>query len=118
LSEIRVERKGVVYFVRFEDGSKAWLSFKKEDGKLYLLETYTPEQHRGKGYAKALVKAAVKDARNEGLRVVPICSYSVYYFIKNKDERDVLAEPYRSMGDEGLQKYFEERLAEERARHK
>ncbi len=117
MSEVRVERKGIVYFIRFDDASKAWLSFKEEDGKLYLLETYTPEQHRGKGYAKALVKAAVEDARNKGLKVVPICSYSVYYFIKNRDDRDVLAEPYGSMGDEDLQKYFEERLAEERARH-
>ena len=118
MSEVRVERKGMVYFIRFNDGSKAWLSFNEERGKLYLLETYTPEKHRRKGYAKALVREAVKDARNKGLKVVPICSYSVYYFIRNRRDREVLAEPYKSMDAEGLQKYFEERLAEEKARHK
>ncbi len=115
---VKVEKRGMVYFIRFEDGSKAWLSFKVEGDKLYLMETYTPEQHRGKGYAKMLVKAAVNDARNQGLEIIPICSYSVYYFIKEASDRDVLAEPYRSMSDEELRKYFEERLSEERSRHK
>ncbi len=112
-----VLRRGMVYFIKFPDSSKAWLSFKVEGGKLYLLETYTPPQHRGKGYARKLVEAAVRDAKKEGFKIVPICSYSVYYFIRNPAEREVLAEPYSSMSDEELRKYFEERLREERARH-
>ncbi|MCD6323556.1 MAG: N-acetyltransferase [Desulfurococcales archaeon] len=107
----------MVYFIKFPDSSKAWLSFKVEDGKLYLIETYTPPQHRGKGYARKLVEAAVKDARKEGLKIVPICSYAVHYFIKNVGDREVLAEPYASMSDEELRKYFEERLQEERSKH-
>jgi len=39
----------------FRDGNKAYLAV-KEDNKMYLIETYTPEQHRGKGYAKMLVE--------------------------------------------------------------
>lgn len=115
-SEIAVERRGSVYFVRFEDGSKAYLAVREndEDGVMELVETYTPPQHRGKGVAKALVRKAVEDARRKGLKIVPICSYSVYYFIKHPEERDVLAEEYRRMGDEGLRKYFKERLESER----
>jgi len=117
MDEVRVERRGMVYFIRFEDGSKAWLSFREEGGKIYLMETYTPERHRGRGYAAALVREAVRDARVRGLKIVPICSYSVYYFIKNGEDRKYLAEPYRSMSVDDLRRYFEERLAEERARH-
>ncbi len=115
-NEVVVERRGSVYFVRFEDGSKAYLAVREDPDKgvMELVETYTPPQHRGKGIAKALVKKAVEDARKKGLKVVPICSYSVYYFIKYPEERDVLAEEYRTMGDEGLRKYFEERLATEK----
>lgn len=115
-SKIVVERKGSVYFVRFGDDSKAYLAIREDPDKgiMELVETYTPPQHRGKGVAKALVMKAVGDARTKGLRVVPICSYSVYYFIKHPEERDVLAEEYREMGDEGLRRYFEERLAAEK----
>lgn len=115
--EIVVERKGSVYFVKFEDGSKAYLAIKEdlEKGVMELVETYTPPQHRGKGVAKALVRKAVEDARKKGLKIVPICSYSVYYFIKHPEEREVLAEEFKRMGDEGLRKYFEERLAAEKS---
>ena len=114
--DIVVERKGSVYFVRFGDGSKAYLAVREdlERGIMELVETYTPPQHRGKGVAKALVRKAVEDARAKGLKIVPICSYSVYYFIKHPEERDVLADEFRNMGDEGLRQYFEKRLAEER----
>lgn len=114
--EIVVERRGSVYFVRFEDGSKAYLAIREdpERGVMELVETYTPPQHRGKGVAKALVKKAVEDAKKKGLKIVPICSYSVYYFIKHPEEREILADEFRRLGDEGLRNYFKERLAAEK----
>jgi len=55
MSNVSIGQKCSVYFIRFRDGSKAYLAV-KEDNKMYLIETYTPEQHRGKGYAKMLVE--------------------------------------------------------------
>ena len=114
--QIIVERKGSIYFVRFEDGSKAYLAVREnpERGIMELIETYTPPQHRGKGVAKAMVRRALEDARMKGLKIVPICSYSVYYFIKHPEERDVLADEFKELGDEGLRRYFKERLAAEK----
>lgn len=83
---------------------------------MYLISTYTPPQHRGKGAARMLVDRAVEVARERGLEIVPICSYATHYFIKNRELRGVLAEPYRSMSDEELRKYYEQRLEEERSR--
>jgi len=40
VSDVKVEKGGQVYFIRFPDGSKAWLAFKEEGSKLYLIETY------------------------------------------------------------------------------
>ncbi len=117
MSNVKVEKSGQVYFIRFSDGSKAWLAFKEENGKLYLIETYTPEQHRGKGYASKLVEAAIEDAEKRNLKIVPICSYSVHYFIKNKEKRRLLDEPYASMSEEELQNYYRERLNAERSKH-
>jgi predicted GNAT family acetyltransferase len=115
-SNITVVRRGDVYFVKLDDGSKAYLAVKEDPERriMELVETYTPPQHRGKGIAKAMMKKAVEDARSKGLKIVPICSYSVYYFLKYPEERDVLADEFRNMSDEELRRYFEERLAAEK----
>ena len=111
-----VVRRGSVYYVRFSDGSKAYLAFEIEGNVMKLLETYTPPRYRGKGYAKLLVERAIRDAKAQGLKVYPVCSYAVYYFIKNPSERDVLVSPLSGMSDEELVKLFKERIKEERQR--
>jgi len=50
------------------------------------------------------------------LRIVPLCSYSVYYFIKFRDRRVLLADEYRDMGDSELEEYYRERLGYERSK--
>lgn len=114
--ELKVEYTSTVFYVKFPDGSKAFLRYRIEDDKMLLIETYTPEQHRGKGVARMMVEKALEVAKDRDLKVVPICSYSVYYFIKNPDKRGLLAEPYKSMSEEELKKYYEERLAAEKAK--
>ncbi|MEM3948237.1 MAG: GNAT family N-acetyltransferase [Zestosphaera sp.] len=114
MEDVHVERRGSVFIIRFEDGSKAWLSFREDGGKMYLLETYTPEKYRWRGYAARLVEAAVRDAEVRNLRIVPICSYSIHYFLRNRDARKVLADEYRVMSDEELRSYYNRRISEER----
>lgn len=109
-----VKYTSTVFYIKFPDGDKAFLRYRIEDGRMLLIETYTPPQHRGKGAARALVRKAVEVARERGLSIVPICSYSVYYFIKNPEDRDVLADEYRSMSEEELRSYYEERLRAEK----
>lgn len=115
-SGFEVRYTSTVFYVSFNDGSKAWLRYSIEGDRMLLIETYTPPQHRGKGVAKAMVEKALEVARSKGLKIVPICSYSVYYFLKNPEARDILAEPYRSMSEEELRKYYEERLEAEKAK--
>ncbi len=114
---LEVKYTSTVFYVKFPDGSKAYLKYRVDEDRrvMELVETYTPPQHRGKGVARLMVSKALEVARERGLSVVPICSYSVYYFIKNPGERDLLAEPYRSMSEEDLKRYYEERLAAEKA---
>ncbi|MEM0362083.1 MAG: GNAT family N-acetyltransferase [Sulfolobales archaeon] len=110
---LEVKYTSQVFYVKFDDGSKAFLGYKVEDNKMFILETYTPPQHRGQGVAKLLVEKALEMARERGLKVVPICSYSIHYFIKNPNMRDLLAEPYASMSEYELSKYYEESLKRE-----
>lgn len=111
----KVEYTNTVFFIRLDKREKAWLTYEVENGIMTLKQTYTPEQYRGQGLAKMLVDKAVEVAKQKNLKIKPVCSYSVYYFIKNPEKRDILTEPYRSMREEELQKYFEERLAEEKS---
>ena len=111
--EFKVEMTGRVFYIRLPDRSKAYLRYHIEDGKLFLDATYTPENWRGRGLARKLVERALEYAAENGLKIAPICSYSVYYFLKNPDRRDMLAEEYRSID---LEKYFKERLEEERSK--
>jgi len=109
-----IELKGSVYFIKFKDGSKAYLVVEEENNKMYLIETYTPKQHRGKGYARMLVEKAIEDAEKKGLSLVPICSYAVYYFMKNPTKRYILSDEYMNLSDKDWEKLFKRRLEEER----
>ena len=79
------------FLVRLVPGKYAYLGYKVEGGKFYIETTYTPEEYRGRGIAAYLTRVAIEWAREKGLKVVPVCSYAVYFFKKNKDLWDVLA---------------------------
>ncbi|WP_440059157.1 GNAT family N-acetyltransferase [Thermogladius sp. 4427co] len=113
---MEVKHTSTVIYTVLPDNSKAFIRYKVENNIMKLLETYTPPQHRGKGIAGMLMDYAIEMARKNGYLVEPICSYSIYYFIKHKELRDILAEPYRSMSDEELKKLFEKRLEEEKSK--
>jgi predicted GNAT family acetyltransferase len=45
----------------------------------------------GKGIASRLVKGALDDARRQGLKVVPLCSFVAAYIDRHPEEQDLLA---------------------------
>lgn len=87
--------------IHVEDQSK-WLALNDEVqiGELVytrnertLTITYTEVEpyYRGNKIAEELVLAAIKLARDNGLKVVPACSFAETVFERYPDERDVLA---------------------------
>ncbi len=76
---------------------------------MQLIETYVPPELRGKGIAKKLVDKAVEFAENNNLKIEPICSYAVYYFLRYKDKRKVLVDWLREKSDEELERLYEYR---------
>jgi uncharacterized protein len=54
--------------------------------------TFAPDSMRGTGIAKALVERLVSDARAEGVKIVPTCTYIQAPFARNADWSDVLAQ--------------------------
>jgi uncharacterized protein len=53
--------------------------------------TFAPDSMRGTGIAKALVERLVADARAEGVRIVPTCSYIKAQLARHADWSDVVA---------------------------
>jgi len=55
--------------------------------------TFVPPAMRGQGVAQVLVEALVADARAQGFKIVPQCSYVAALFRRNPDWSDLLATP-------------------------
>ena len=63
---------------RFEtvvDGHTAFVTYRREAGRLVLLHAEVPRALEGCGVGTSMVRAVLDEARREGLRVVPVCSF-------------------------------------------
>lgn len=59
--------------------------------KFIIDHTGVEENFNGKGYAKQLVMAGVEYARENNLKIIPLCPYAKSRFDKDKSIGDVLA---------------------------
>lgn len=79
---------------RFEtsiDNHLAEVVYTKTDkNQLMITGTHVPKELEGKGIAGAITKFALEYARENNLKVVPICSYTVAYFKKHPEFNDLL----------------------------
>jgi predicted GNAT family acetyltransferase len=76
--------------IKLDGSATARLSFHVEGKEMHFDSTYTPEQHRGKGIGSQLIEAGIDYAKKMGLKIVPVCSFSVEYFKKHPEYADLL----------------------------
>jgi predicted GNAT family acetyltransferase len=76
-------------------GGVAFLEFIREGEKIYLTHTETPEALRGKGIAADLVKQSLQCAKDNGLTVVPSCSYVAHYVNNHTEWNTILSAGYQ-----------------------
>lgn len=80
------------YFVRLPDGSEGEMTYRQlRPGVIAADHTGVPPQHRGKGIAEKLVKSGVDDARKNGTKIVPLCSYVEAQFRRHPEWEDLRA---------------------------
>lgn len=72
------------------DGHEAELVYRHQDMRMLIDHTGVPEAISGRGVAGELVKAALDYARAQGLRVVPLCSYSATYIQRHPEYADLV----------------------------
>jgi uncharacterized protein len=74
------------------EGKTALLEYVEQGGNvLAFTHTFVPPELRGRNVAAILTKFALDDARSQGKKVVPQCSYAATYMERNKEYADLRA---------------------------
>ena len=90
IKQINDIRRG--YFEALEGGKEAgkmtytWAG----DSKFIIDHTEVNAEFNGKGVGKKMVMAAVDYARNNNLKIIPLCPFAKSVFDKTEEIRDVL----------------------------
>jgi hypothetical protein len=80
------------YVARMQGGEEAEMTWAvAAPGIRNFNHTYVPDAFRGSGIAAQLMARAVADARTEGFRIIPTCSYVAAQFRRHPDWADLLA---------------------------
>jgi predicted GNAT family acetyltransferase len=78
-------------YVVLLDGREAELTYRRQGQVLVADHTLVPPEFRGKGIAEQLVKRLIADAREEGNRIEPVCSYVELQFRRHPEWADLRA---------------------------
>ena len=78
---------------RFEvrkDPHLAFLSYRKEGGRVIFDHTFVPEELRGLGLGGTLARAALEEGRQRSWKVVPRCWFVSEFIEKNREFLDLV----------------------------
>ena len=79
------------YVVRLAPGFEGEMTYRwVRPGVMSIDHTGVPPQYRGQGIAEELVKQAIADARQQGTKIIPHCSYAVAQFRRHPEWADLL----------------------------
>lgn len=71
----------------------AELTWHTEGAARVIDHTFVPPEARGLGLAAKLLDAALADARAQGLKIIPRCSYAEAQFARHPEWADLLVGP-------------------------
>ena len=84
------ENKGE-FFIADDQGKQAQITYSKAGAdKIIIDHTEVDETLRGQGIGYKLVERAVEHAREQGLKIMPLCPFAKAVFKKNQEYQDVL----------------------------
>ncbi|PWT74997.1 MAG: GNAT family N-acetyltransferase [Bacteroidetes bacterium] len=92
----QVDKKGLFY-VGQEGAIAAELAYSiNHAGNMVIEHTEVDESLKGKHVGHELVETAVNYARNQGIKIIPICPFARSLFLKKKEWEDVLYKEAKS----------------------
>ncbi len=68
----------------------SFADYRDAHGVRQILHVETAPEAQGRGYAAKLMDGIVEDARANGRKITPFCSYARAYFTRNASAADVL----------------------------
>ncbi|MEO6012842.1 MAG: GNAT family N-acetyltransferase [Devosia sp.] len=93
--EFTVEREDAPghgrYVIHLPGGLEAEMTYRKIGTTAIAVDhTYTPPEFRGNNIALRLMERTIADARRDGIKIKPECSYAVAQFRRHPDWADLL----------------------------
>lgn len=85
------------FMIKLSPRKYTYLKYRISGEKLYIEKTYTPPEYRGKGIASKLMLEVLKYSQENNLKIVPICSFAVFFFKKHTEYSHLLAEDYKKL---------------------
>lgn len=86
-----VNDSGAGRFKILTEAGTAYLTYVESADALDLVHTKVPPELEGRGYASALARAALEDARTRHLRIIPTCPFVQGYLRRHKEYADLVA---------------------------
>jgi predicted GNAT family acetyltransferase len=81
------------YVIDLGQGEEAEMNFHRSGDVMTITHTGVPPAFEGRGIAAQLVQRAIADARAQGFKIVPACSYVAAQFKRHaKEWSDVRAD--------------------------
>ena len=74
------------------EGGIAVAYYEPRGAAVVFTHTVVPERLQGRGLASILIKAALTNVRERGLKVVAQCPFVARYIERHPEERDLLAQ--------------------------
>lgn len=88
---MEIIRKDNLFYIGDEEKPEAYLRISDEkDGHISIMSTFVDPKLRGEGVASKLTKEVIEYARENELKIIPVCSYAVTYFERHPEHEDLL----------------------------
>ncbi|MEO0558784.1 MAG: GNAT family N-acetyltransferase [Bacteroidota bacterium] len=82
-------------FIVATEAGEAELTYTLATGLIVFTHTGVPKAAEGQGIGKSLAEAGLAYAREEGLRVLPLCPFVKSYMHRHPETHDLLTKGFR-----------------------
>ena len=85
------------YLIDLAPGIVAEMTYQRTGPNTILIDhTRVPPEYRGKNIAEKLMGHVIDDARKNGSKIIPVCSYVVAQFKRHPNWSDLLSAQYKA----------------------
>lgn len=89
--QLKINEKNGVFFIDVDGKHEAMMTFVfAGEDKIIIDHTEVKPGNEGKGFGKNMVVKAIEYARENGIKIIPLCPFAKSVFDKNPEFSDVL----------------------------